>query len=306
MGHPRGHADREVRPVDIAGYCRGSAVLVAALLLISAPSNVLAQPAGVTTVGYRTELGPASPSLDIYSFARSENAPVVIYVHGGVWQRGDRRRVDRKPGYFNRAGYIFVSVGYRLVPEVRIEDQLEDIDRALQWIHGNIARYGGNRENLHLMGHSAGAHLVAMTGVAPGSGAGRLIEAGALRTIIANDTLAYDVPRLASLRQDGLLPRPYRRPFGTDAVRWRSLSPQHRLDATMRRPPFLVLYSGAGGAKLRRILSQAFAERLRGSGVRVTLFDGSRYTHREINREIGDDNSVTAAIDRFLGRYAGD
>lgn len=255
-----------------------------------------------TTVSYRPKLGAASPALDIYSFARAKNAPVMIYVHGGGWQFGSRKRVARKPTYFNNKGYIFVSIDYRLVPQVRVEDQLVDIDRAIGWVFDNISNYGGSPKNLHLMGHSAGAHLVSMTGVNPGKRAAEIIRNKSLHSIISNDTLAYDIPALAA-RRGGRLHRIYNRPFGINEDRWRRLSPQNWITAGPK-PAFLLMYSGQGYPGARKKAVQQFTQELEKSGASVTLFDGSKYSHRQINVQIGANNSITAAIDRFLSQYS--
>lgn len=250
-------------------------------------------------VEYRPELGNVSPALDVYSFAGAKNAPVIIYIHGGAWQRGSRKQVGRKPDHYNRLGYIFVSIDYRLVPKVGVEGQLDDIDHALGWISENIGRYGGDPQNLHLMGHSAGAHLVAMGGVKPGNHGHQLIADGALRTIIANDTLAYDIPLLAK-RRGGQLHRLHQIPFGNDADRWRRLSPVHQLTAGSRLPDFMILYSGAGFSGTRKAVASKFVEALSKTGSDVVLFDGSKYSHRQMTTWIGNDNDLTAAIDSFL------
>jgi acetyl esterase/lipase len=257
--------------------------------------------ASETTVIYRPELGPSSPKLDIYSFPDAKNTPVLIYVHGGAWQWGSRRRVGEKPKHFNKAGYVFVSVDYRLVPKVRVEDQLDDLDHALGWIAENIGEYGGNPNNLHLMGHSAGAHLVAMTGVRPGKNAAWLAKSRALRTVISNDTLAYDVPRIAKMA-GGKLHRIYQDAFGSDEKRWRRLSPHYQIDSMPVLPAYLLLYSGRRNSDARKLFAERFAKRLRLVDSRVSIFDGSKYSHRQMTVLIGVDDELTSAIDEFLGQ----
>ncbi len=53
-------------------------------------------------------------------------------------------------------------INYRLAPRFTFPDQLEDCLLALRWVHRNIERFQGDPENLHLVGHSAGAHLSAL------------------------------------------------------------------------------------------------------------------------------------------------
>jgi len=271
-----------------------------ALVLFSAPA--WSASLQKSTYSYRPELGAASPQLDVYTVAASKDAPVLVYVHGGAWAVGSRTAVHDKHNHFTGLGFVFVSLDYRLVPKARVDEQLGDIDAALAWVHENIVEFGGDPANLHLMGHSAGAHLVAMTGVAPGPVAKRLINNGALRSVIANDTRAYDIARIAASARGGNLPRLYRRAFGTDPETWQALSPQNRVNDAGKLPAFLLLYSGQGAGNSRDDFANDFADRLRRAGGKAAVFDGSAYSHRDINRGIGVIPELTNAIDSFLGK----
>lgn len=276
---------------------RTSAILVA-IALLSAPAwseNLLK-----STHSYQADLGAALPQLDVYRFATTKDAPVLVYVHGGAWVTGSRAAVHDKHRHFTNMGFVFVSLDYRLVPGASVNEQLGDIDAALGWVVDNIGDFGGDPGNLHLMGHSAGAHLAAMTGVAPGRISKRLINQGALRSVIANDTRAYDIPRIAALARGAKLPRLYQRVFGKNPATWAALSPQYRLDGAKKLPAFLLLYSGQGAGKSRDEFANDFAAGLRRAGAVADVFNGSAYSHRAINTGIGTDPDITNAIDRFL------
>ena len=262
------------------------------------PAVVSAQSATET---YRRDTGSSDNVLDIYSTGAS-NAPVMIYVHGGAWQTGTRTNVGDKARYFNAQGFVFVSVDYRLVPDVSVEQQFDDIDHAIRWIYDNIGRYGGDPSNLHLMGHSAGAHLVAMAGVNPGPQSRRLVQNGAVRTVIANDTRAYDIPALAATTRNGRLPRLFARAFGDDPARWQTLSPIYQVRRG-RKPAFLLMFSGQGDGDSRGDFSQNFAAQLTRAGATAQIFDGRHYSHAQINRNIGRSGDITTTIDRFLSQY---
>ena len=276
------------------------AVALSLVFMIASFIGASAGTVGRTFFSYRPDLGFASPKLDIYPAANAKDAPVLIYIHGGGWTRGSRSQVGAKPDHFIALGFIFVSVDYRLVPKVKIENQLEDIDHALGWINQNIGKYGGNANNLHLMGHSAGAHLVAMTGVAPGKYGRQLIDRGALRTIISNDTMAYDMPRIAQARGGGL-PAIYAKVFGGEKKRWENLSPQHHVNGLKKMPAWLVMFSGQKFVRFRTKSALNFAYLLRQANAKVSVFDGSKFSHREMTVLIGVDDELTGAIDEFLG-----
>ena len=102
--------------------------------------------------------------VDIYSPLKStQNNPVLIYVHGGGWSSGDKTEWDaQKVEYFCNLGYTCVSVNYRLSPDVKHPIHIQDVANAINWVEDNIALYGGNASEIVLIGHSAGAHLVAL------------------------------------------------------------------------------------------------------------------------------------------------
>ncbi len=243
--------------------------------------------------------GENSPELDVYSFEGANNAPIIIYVHGGAWMIGDKRQVRDKPALFNENGTIFVSVNYTLVPRATVEQQLAELDAAIGFIAENAARFGGNPENISLMGHSAGAHLVVMAAVNPGPRAQALLAAGALKAVISNDTVAFDMAQIARAA-GGRLPRLYRKPFGEDPARWATLSPATYVARAQTLPRFLLTHSGQGNASARALVVNGFAARLRRAGAEVQVFDGGRYTHMQISRAVGVEPDITQAILTFL------
>lgn len=276
------------------------AIAIVILALIAWPCAA----APDATVAYRQVAGREAPKLDIYTAGRSGKAPVLVFVHGGAWQIGSRSRVHAMPAHFNATGFVFVSIDYGLVPAVTVEDQLADIDAALGWIGSNIARFGGDPGNLHLIGHSAGAHLVAMAALAPGAQVRGLLASGALRSVIANDTRAYDVTALRQATRDASWRRIYALAFGDDPARWARLSPFARIGDGPRLPAFLAIHSGQGGGADRARAARAFADALvRGGGVAET-FDAGTYSHAQVNRTLGQANDLTRAVDAFIARHA--
>lgn len=104
-------------------------------------------------------------NLDIFLSDNTDSLlthPVIIYVHGGGWSRGDKTDwKEDKVKTFRDLNYISVSINYRLVPEVIYPDNLIDVIEGINWIYNNIKTYGGDPHDITLVGHSSGAHLVA-------------------------------------------------------------------------------------------------------------------------------------------------
>jgi len=105
--------------------------------------------------------GPhARQQLNVFAPEGANNAPVVVFVHGGAFVRGNKSDngeiYDNVLYYFARHGYVGVNIEYRLAPEAQYPGAAEDVRDALGWIHRKIAEYGGNPKRIFLIGHSAG------------------------------------------------------------------------------------------------------------------------------------------------------
>src|SRR5687768_651048 len=82
--------------------------------------------------------------LDVYAPAGAKSAPVVVWVHGGGWQAGDKTEIGQKPAAFSQKGFVFVAVNYRFVTKVPMESIVRDVAKSVRWVHDNIARRGGD------------------------------------------------------------------------------------------------------------------------------------------------------------------
>lgn len=103
----------------------------------------------------------AGETLDIFP-AERPNAPVLVFIHGGYWRSLDKSDHSFVAPAFVDAGYCVVVVNYALCPAVTVPHICLQMVKALTWVWQNIAVWGGDRDQLHVSGHSAGGHLVAM------------------------------------------------------------------------------------------------------------------------------------------------
>jgi acetyl esterase/lipase len=107
-------------------------------------------------------------TLDLYlpkQRASDQPLPVVVFIHGGGWQNGDKRGGYRMLAPLVESGeYAGVSVGYRLTDEAIWPAQIHDCKAAIRWIRGNAKKYNLDPERIGATGPSAGGHLVAMLG----------------------------------------------------------------------------------------------------------------------------------------------
>ncbi|MGH6637237.1 MAG: alpha/beta hydrolase [Polaromonas sp.] len=97
--------------------------------------------------------------LDVYAPPDAQDLPVMIFVHGGAFVHGDKEQTPQVyanvPCEFARHGFVAVNVEYRLAPQAAWPEGACDVRDAVQWVAAHIARFGGNTQQLFLMGHSA-------------------------------------------------------------------------------------------------------------------------------------------------------
>ena len=86
--------------------------------------------------------------------------PVVFYIHGGSWVRGDKRSEGKLFTFeIPKYGYILVTINYRLAPDYIWPAQINDVEAAFNYIIDNAEKYNIDKEKIYLWGDSAGAHL---------------------------------------------------------------------------------------------------------------------------------------------------
>lgn len=103
-------------------------------------------------------------TLDVYRpvIVADHSVPVVIFVHGGGWDSGDKNNYKFVGAALAEQGYVAVLPNYSLYPKVKSPVFCQDIADAVAYVHAHANEWGGNANEIYLMGHSAGAHIVMM------------------------------------------------------------------------------------------------------------------------------------------------
>jgi acetyl esterase/lipase len=104
--------------------------------------------------------------LDVFAPVEgATGAPVLVFFYGGSWKGGAKEDYAFVGQAFAAQGFVTVLPDYRLYPEVRFPDFLDDGAAALAWVRDNIAAQGGDPRRIVLAGHSAGAYNAVMLGL---------------------------------------------------------------------------------------------------------------------------------------------
>lgn len=232
--------------------------------------------------------------LDIYAPAVAKNLPVVVWIHGGGWQAGDKTSVQQKPQAFVEKGFVFVSIGYRLLPNVEMGTIFRDVAKAIGWVHKNIVKHGGDPDRLFIMGHSAGAQLAALMCTDE-----RYLKAegASFKSIIGCvpvDGDTFDVPAIITTaetrRKVHGQPEPkagHRAKFGTPEQHIDYSAVTH-VARSKGIPPFLILHvanhpdNAAQAFRLASVLKEA--------NVPVTNFGAKDTDHVKLNASLGIPN----------------
>jgi acetyl esterase/lipase len=112
--------------------------------------------------------GHERQKLDLYLPAKAEGKlPVVVWVHGGGWEGGNKDRCPAVP--FVPRGYAVASLNYRLSQHAPFPAQIEDCKSAIRWLRAHAAEYHLDPDRFGVWGASAGGHLVALLGTSGGT-----------------------------------------------------------------------------------------------------------------------------------------
>ncbi len=123
--------------------------------------------AGPTTYTYKT-VGALPIKADVYRLKGDDVRPVIVWIHGGALISGSRTNInaEQRKRYLD-AGFVIVSIDYRLAPETKLKGIIEDVQDAFKWVRAEGPKlYKIDPKRVGVVGHSAGGYLTLMTGFA--------------------------------------------------------------------------------------------------------------------------------------------
>jgi acetyl esterase/lipase len=255
--------------------------------------------------------------LDVYRPKGKDDAPVLIFVHGGTWMSMCKDDAFGLYGYgtiarcFARRGFVVVVPNYRLSPCVKHPEHIKDVARAFAWSCRNAGKYGGDERRIFVGGHSAGGHLVALLatdetylkaeGRARKDIRGVVVVSGVLRVDDLDLKLACDLP--AGLGRFECNVSPLALVFGDLKMR-KDASPLSHVGPGL--PPFLVLTGGCDYPPLTR-MAREFTAALKKHDCPFEEKVIPWRTHETLLFDIARlsaDRATTDAIVEFINRHA--
>ena len=224
-------------------------------------------------------------TMDLYRAATPRSdAPVIVFVHGGGWNAGDKSMYKFVAEGFTKDGYDVAVPNYRLWPDMTYPDMVVDTGLAVQYV---ARRFPGR--SLVLIGHSAGAYNV-------------------LQTVVAPDISSFDVCTnvagvVALAAPTGVYPvtdEPYISIFPEDRLTGQD-GPANR---TPDRAPPLFLVNGLADKTVRAANATVMADRYQALGLRAEAKTYADMSHidavRVLSRHFDGDSSLKSDILTFI------
>ncbi len=236
-------------------------------------------------------------SADIYyPVSYTSLRPVIIYVHGGGWCTGDKaNQIENKINFCREEKYVLVSVNYRLSPypyetdnpnRVMFPTHNTDVADAIKKVVDNIESYGGDPNKIALLGHSAGAHLVALTGTNPYFLNNVGLSLSSIKGVACIDTKGYDITiRTGTDNTNEENRNMYINAFGTNPEQNINASPFYNVVQNTLYPNFFI---ATRGSKERIENASQFYDKLTENNINATFINANPYSHSGINNAIGE------------------
>jgi acetyl esterase/lipase len=216
----------------------------------------------------------------------SDKRPAIVFFFGGGWTNGSVKQFESQAADLAARGMVAARADYRVKSRhgVTPKECVEDAKSAVRWLRQNAAKLGVDPDRIVAAGGSAGGHLAACTGLAPGLDAGGedlAISSKPNAMVLFNPVLRLDLPQMQGL-------------VGHDESLAKAISPT--LYLAKSAPPTLLLYGSAD-----RLAAQGdeFLKKAKELGCRAELFTAPGEGHGFFNRPPWREQT-TQRMDEFL------
>jgi len=223
---------------------------------------------------------------------------VTLWVHGGGWRNGDTTKgsASNMLTQWANQGIVMVGVNYRLSPDVVHPAHVQDVAGAINWVHANISQYGGNPNRISLLGHSAGAHLVALVATNPTYLGEYGLSPKNLQNVFPIDTASFDLTQPSQF-----VKRMIDDAFGTNEETLRDASPIWNVHTGGAYPSFIIAATKvrSDAVETSQILQKKLIEAGGSADLIIKDYPGARQlqAHGMIAKELADmDSSMTKTL----------
>ena len=131
-------------------------------------------------VVFTSEKWPAKLVADLYKPTAQKPTPAVLLVHGGGWNKTERRSdMTGIAKDLAKRGYFVMNTTYRLTPDWKFPAQAEDMSEAIRYMRRNAKALNIAPDRIATFGYSAGGHLAALAGLDPKNNVKTVVAGGA-------------------------------------------------------------------------------------------------------------------------------
>jgi acetyl esterase/lipase len=166
---------------------------------------------------------------------------VLVFIHGGRWNSGDKDQYDFFGNRWARKGVVTVIIDYPLSPQASYNQMATSAAQAVQWVQQNIRQYGGDPNRIFVSGHSAGGHLASLISLRNEYFDSLQIKNPIKGTILID---AAGLDMYGYLQEQGFEDgHTYLKTFTANPQEWKKASPIFHLHENM--PPMLIYRGGS-------------------------------------------------------------
>ncbi|RZJ67635.1 MAG: alpha/beta hydrolase [Flavobacterium sp.] len=197
------------------------------------------------------------PKLNIFLpyDKQTKKLSVVIFVHGGNWNSGDKDTYVLMGRNFAKKGIIAIIPDYTLSPDADYDQMTRQVAAAIIWTRDNAFRYEIDPKQIYVSGHSAGGHLAALAVMNPKYG----IPDGTVAGLILNDAAGLDMKQHLEF-DPPTDSHDYLATWGNDPEKWHDASPIYFIG---KQTPPILMYTGKNTFEMIRKGNQRFLDELR-------------------------------------------
>jgi acetyl esterase/lipase len=129
-------------------------------------SGANAAPSIQADIQYATTAAGEPLLLDLYLPEDGAGAPLIVWVHGGAWENGNKSAMPMAP--IVERGFAIASLDFSPASKAPFPGQIHEIKAAVRYLRAQASRYGYDARRIGIAGASSGAHLAAVVGTSNG------------------------------------------------------------------------------------------------------------------------------------------